>query len=129
MLVWNLMIEKPNKILKGVKDSLNKKDIAIDGVVDVFNDGKEKGMLLKIFDKYDETLDWCVWVYQPANRVTNNEVKVMFGTHDDILPNNLWKRDLPSKIIERKEYKEMHNLTRDYIVDEILEKFHYDIKI
>lgn len=113
------MITKVDKVLKAVNDSLEKNRVKLDGVVEPFNDGKEKGMILKIYDKYNENLDICFWVYQPSDRVLNNEMRIMFGHHCDCLNNNLWKEELPYETVTSKTLREMHELARNIIVDKI----------
>ena len=103
MIVWNTMVEKADKVLKAVNNELAIKGIKIDGVVEPFNNGREKGMVLKIYDSYNPEIDLCIWVYLPKNRLTNNEMNKL----------------LPSKTISNKVARAMHNEAREYITNVI----------
>ncbi len=119
MIVWNVNIKKSNDIIKGVNNELYKKNINIDGVVEPFNNGVEKGMVLKLYDSYNEDVDICIWVYQKHDRNTNNEMCVILGHHSDCKKNNMWSDKLTGKIIKDSNARVMHNKTRDYIIGEI----------
>ncbi len=119
MIVWNTMVEKADKVLKAVNNELAIKGIKIDGVVEPFNNGREKGMVLKIYDSYNPEIDLCIWVYLPKNRLTNNEMNILVGHHCDCLSCDAWNKVLPSKTISNKVARAMHNEAREYITNVI----------
>jgi len=90
IIVWNEKIRKSEDIIKGIIDELYKLNINTDGVVEIFNDGKEQGCLLKIYDKYNPNLDLCFWLYMPEDRSINNEIKVIIGKHINCNELNMW---------------------------------------
>ena len=51
MIVWNEKIKKSDDVIKAVINELYKIQINIDGVVENFNNGKEQGSVLKLYDK------------------------------------------------------------------------------
>ena len=126
MIVWNQKIRKSEDVIKAVIDGLYKENINTDGVVDVFCDGasKEQGCVLKIFDKFNPNLDICFWVYMPNERKTNNEINVICGRHINCTDSNMWDGDnLEYHTIKDNNARQMHNLTRDFIMDEIKANF------
>lgn len=133
MIVWNEKIKKTEDIIKAVINELYKEQLNIDGVVEVFNNGKEQGTLLKIYDKYNPSLDICVWLYMPSGRNINNEINVIFGKHINCNELNMWDGvDLDSYTFSDAKAREMHNKTRDFIIEEIInniEKTHDISKI
>lgn len=119
MIVWNTMIEKVDRIYKAVNNYYNIHKINVNAVVEPFNDGKEKGMLMFIYDKFNPDLDICIWTYLPSNRIINNQINVIIGKHSDCKANNLWNKPLPIKMISDNTAKELHKKTRDYIIEQI----------
>lgn len=128
MIVWNERIKKSEDVIKAVVNTLFKEQLNIDGVVEIFNNGKEQGVVLKVFDKYNPNLDICIWSYLPSDRKTNNEMEVIIGKHINCNKLNMWDGDdLDSYTFKDPKAREMHNQTRDFIVETIihnLEKTH-----
>ena len=114
IIVWNEKIRKSEDIIKGIIDELYKLNINTDGVVEIFNDGKEQGCLLKIYDKYNPNLDLCFWLYMPEDRSINNEIKVIIGKHINCNELNMWNNS-ELETVTFSEAREMHNKTRDFI--------------
>lgn len=129
MIVWNEKIKKSQDIINAVINQLYKENINTDGVVEIFNNGKEQGCLLKLFDKYNPNLDICFWVYMPNKRVINNYIKVIIGKHANCNQMNMWDGDnLESFSFENPKVREMHNITRDFLLEKIrnnLERTHH----
>lgn len=98
MIVWSDRIKKATDIFKAVSNQLLKLEFDVDGVIEIFNNGAEQGTLLKIFDKYDPTLDLCIWVYLPRERDYNNQMEVLVGHHIDCTENNMWRENVKPKI-------------------------------
>ncbi len=119
MIVWSDKVRKPVEIFRAVSNELLKREIDIDGVIEIFNDGVEQGTLLKIFDKYNPNVDMCIWAYLPTERDCNNQLKVLIGHHSDCTDNNMWQGDVISKIFTQARARELHQEVRDYIIDNI----------
>lgn len=130
MIVWHEKIKKSENIINAVINQLYKDQINTDGVVEIFNNGKEQGCVLKLFDKYNPNIDLCIWVYLPSDRKINNHMDVIIGKHINCNEINMWEgANLNSFSFEDAKVREMHNKTRDFIIDIItknLEKT-YDI--
>lgn len=128
MIVWNEKIKKSEDVIKAVINELYKVQINIDGVVENFNNGKEQGSVLKLYDKYNPTMDMCLWVYLPSDRPVNNHMEVIVGKHINCNEMNMWEgADLEIYSFEDVKAREMHKKTRDFVMDIItnnLEKTH-----
>ena len=122
LIVWHEKINKSNDIIKAVINQLLKDQINIDGVVENFNNGKEQGTVLKLFDKYNPHIDSCIWVYLPSDRNVNNHMEVIVGKHINCNQMNMWEgENLTSISFEDNKAIEMHKKTRDYILEVITE--------
>ena len=119
MIIWSDRIRKATDIFKAVSNQLLKLEFDVDGVIEIFNNGVEQGTLLKIFDKYDPTLDLCIWVYLPRERDCNNQMEVLVGHHIDCTENNMWKENVKPKIFTQIRARELHKEVRDYILEVI----------
>ena len=130
MIVWNEKVKKSEDIFKAVINQLYKDQINTDGVVEIFNNGKEQGCVLKLFDKYNPNLDLCIWAYLPNDRKINNHIEIIIGKHINCNNMNMWDgADLDSYSFEDVKAREMHNKASDFVIDTItknLEKT-YDI--
>ena len=124
MILWNEKIKKSQDIINAVINQLLKETINTDGVAETFNNGKEQGCVLKIYDKYNPNLDLCFWIYLPNNRTINNQVSVIVGKHINCNDNNVWcGSDLDSYTFEDNVAREMHKKVRDFILETIKENF------
>ena len=122
MILWNEKIKKSQDVINAIINELYKDNINTDGVAETFNNGKEQGCVLKIFDKYNPNLDLCFWIYMPSNRTINNQIKVIVGKHINCTNSNLWDDDnLTTHTFEDKAVREMHKKIRDYILVTIKE--------
>lgn len=119
MIVWSDKVRKSVEIFKSVSNELLKRELDLDGIIEIFNDGVEQGTLLKIFDKYNPNIDICIWTYLPTERDCNNQMKVVVGHHIDCLPNNMWQGELPYKVFTMLTAKDLHKSVRDYILEVI----------
>jgi len=130
MIVWNKKIKVADSVFKAVDFALKEKNIDVDGVVDYFNNGKEQGALLKIFDKYNPEIDICIWAYLPAERDCHNQMEVLIGLHKDCTDNNLWSSVVSTKVITQNRVLDLKYEVRDYIVNTIISRLDkmYEIK-
>lgn len=120
MIIWNEKIRKSQDIINAVINQLYKEDINTDGVVEIFNNGKEQGCVLKLFDKYNANLDMCMWVYMPRKRTINNHIEVILGKHINCNEMNMWDgSDIESYSFEDPKARQMHNITRDFMLEKI----------
>lgn len=122
MIVWTSKIKKSVDIFNAVSNELLKRDIDLDGVIEIFNDGVEQGTLLKVYDKFNPNVDICIWAYLPTERDCNNQMKVLVGHHSDCTENNMWQGNLPSKIFTQVRARDLHQDVRDYIIEAINER-------
>ena len=110
--------------MRAVINELLKDSINTDGVVETFNNGKEQGCVLKVFDKYNPNLDLCFWVYMPSNRDINNQISVVVGKHINCNNMNMWEgADLEEYTFEDASVREMHKKIRDFVLDTIKFQF------
>lgn len=124
MIVWNEKIKKSQDVIQAVINQLYKETINTDGVVEIFNNGKEQGCVLKLFDKFNPNLDLCMWVYMPSERKINNHIEVVIGKHINCNKLNMWDGDdLESFSFENAKAREMHNQTRDFMLEKIKDNF------
>ena len=122
MIVWNEKIKKSQDVINAVINQLYKDNINTDGVAEIFNNGKEQGCVLKIYDKYNPNLDLCFWIYLPSDRNINNQISVVVGKHINCNKLNMWDGvDLDSYTFEDPIAREMHKKIRDFILDSIKE--------
>ena len=120
MIVWNQKIKKSEDVINAVINELYKDAINTDGVIEVFNDGKEQGCLLKIYDKYNPKLDLCFWIYMPSDRKENNEMTVIVGRHSNCTEMNTWNdKNLKHHTFSDAVAREMHKQVRDFLLDTI----------
>lgn len=130
MIVWNEKIKKSENVINAVINQLYKNNINTDGVVETFNNGKEQGCVLKIFDKYNPSIDLCIWIYLPSNRKINNHMEVIVGRHINCTKTNMWDdANLKVFTFENSSARDMHNQTRDFVVELVTKNFDkiYDI--
>lgn len=124
MIVWNEKIKKSQDVIQAVINQLYKETINTDGVVEIFNNGKEQGCVLKLFDKFNPNLDLCMWVYMPSDRKVNNHIEVIIGKHINCNKLNMWDGDeLESFVFENSKARELHNQTRDFMLEKIKNNF------
>lgn len=125
MIVWNEKIKKSEDVIKAVINQLLKDQINTDGVVEIFNNGKEQGCVLKLFDKYNPKIDLCIWAYLPSSRKVNNHMEVVIGKHINCNKLDMWETvegtTLDYYSFENSIAREMHNQTRDFIINIITE--------
>ena len=120
MIVWNEKVRRSQDVINAVINELYKDNINTDGVAEIFNNGKEQGCVLKIFDKYNPNLDLCFWIYLASDRITNNEITVIVGKHINCNKLNMWDGDIiDSCIFQDNVAREMHKKVRDFILDSI----------
>lgn len=120
MIVWNEKIRRSQDVINAVINQLLKDKINTDGVVDTFNNGKEQGCVLKIYDKYNPNLDFCFWVYLASDRSINNQMTLIIGKHINCNKLNMWDgENLETYTFESNVARDMHNKTRDFMLDTI----------
>lgn len=120
MIVWNEKIRRSQDVINAVINQLLKDKINTDGVADTFNNGKEQGCVLKIYDKYNPNLDFCFWVYLASDRSINNQMTLIIGKHINCNKLNMWDgENLETYTFESNVARDMHNKTRDFMLDTI----------
>ncbi len=129
MIVYNKEIKRSQAIFKSVVDQLLKKNLDIDGTIDIFNDGNEKGAVFKIFEKYNPASDICIWVYLPQNRKSDNQMTVLLGVHNDCKANNFWSSNVTSKNFSNNIARELHKEVSKYVLDIITSRLNKLYKI
>lgn len=112
-------IKKAYGVLCAVNNELLKLELDFDGVIGVFNDGIEEGSVIKIYDTFNPNIDLCIWCYLPSDREANNQIKILVGHHSDCANNNMWLKELPSKIFTQAKARELHKEAREYILNVI----------
>lgn len=122
MIIWNEKIRRSEDVINSVINELYKDNINTDGVAEIFNDGKEQGCVLKIYDKYNPNIDLCFWVYLANERPINNQITVTVGKHINCNKLNIWTgNDIDTYIFEDNIAREMHKKVRNFILDYIKE--------
>lgn len=110
-------------MFRGVESEFRVRDINIDGVIESFNNGKEQGLVLVIYNKYNPNLDVCLWVYLPNERDCNNQLRIVMGKSKDRLPDNTWSEELYSEVITAKTARALHDKSREKVIDLILNNY------
>lgn len=124
MIVWSEKVKKSQDVIQAVINQLYKETINTDGVVEIFNNGKEQGCVLKLYDKFNPNLDLCMWVYMPSERKVNNYIEVIIGKHINCNKLNMWDGEgLETFSFENAKAREMHNQTRDFMLEKIKDNF------
>ena len=109
MIVWNEKVRRSQDVINAVINELYKDNINTDGVAEIFNNGKEQGCVLKIFDKYNPNLDLCFWIYLASDRITNNEITVIVGKHINCNKLNMWDGDIIDSCIFQSQIRDERN--------------------
>ena len=65
MIVKHKCLNYSERVIKSVIDKCNKEFKGVDGILEVFNNSREQGFVLKIYDSFDPTYDTCIWVELP----------------------------------------------------------------
>lgn len=79
MIAKHKSIILPLKVMNATNNYLIKHR-ELDGVIEVFNNSKNQGYVLKIFHAYDKKRDKCIWAYEDFK---NDELNIVVGNHDD----------------------------------------------
>lgn len=117
MLVWNQKIRKTMDLFKAVENELRSRNINVDGIIETFNDGREQGMVLKIYNKYNSDLDICLWAYLPDNRDCTNQMRIVIAKKRDCLENNMWTNELYEEIITSTTARDLHKEAREIVIE------------
>ncbi|MBO5530500.1 MAG: hypothetical protein J5970_03800 [Bacilli bacterium] len=102
MILKHKSIDYSSRIVNAIYDKANKDFRGLDGIIEVFNNSRDQGYILKIYDSYDPEYDTCVWIYdQPYDE----KLVVIYGNRLDCSVDNSWN-------------KEMFDTRQEYILSE-----------
>lgn len=118
-------------LFKAVENEFRRRDINIDGIFETFNDGKEQGMVLKLYNKYNADLDICLWAYLPSDRDCTNQMRIVIAKKRDCLENNMWTNEIYDQIITKKTSRELHQEVRELVIELIENNYNkkWELKI
>lgn len=123
MILWNQKLKKTIDLFRGVESEFRVRDINIDGVIESFNNGKEQGLVLVLYNKYNPNLDVCLWAYLPKERDCNNQMRIVVGKSKDRLPDNTWGEELYSEVITEKTARALHDKAREKVIELVLNNY------
>lgn len=123
MILWNQKLKKTIDLFRGVESEFRVRDINIDGVIESFNNGKEQGLVLVLYNKYNPNLDVCIWAYLPKERDCNNQMRIVVGKSKDRLPDNTWSEELYSEVITEKTARALHDKAREKVIELVLNNY------
>lgn len=79
MIVKHKCLNYSERVIKSVIDKCNKKFKGVEGILEVFNNSREQGFVLKIYDSFDPTYDTCIFVFELP---LQEKLNVTFGTRN-----------------------------------------------
>ena len=131
MIMKHKSIDLSSRVINGIYDKANKNFKGLDGIIEVFNNSRDQGYILKIYDSYDPQYDTCIWVYDVPY---DEKLVVIFGNRLDCNSNNSWNKEM---FESRKEYALSENggiiatvtLVTDELFDYLKEKYDKDEKM
>lgn len=128
MIVKHKCLNYSERVLKSVIDKCNKNFKGLDGILEVFNNTREQGFVLKIYDSYDPTYDTCIWVFEIP---LQDQLNVIFGNRKDCTIDNQWNEEMfKSRItFDSLQTKNIINMIYDYIKEKYYKDIDYDIKL
>lgn len=128
MIVKHKCLNYSERVIKSVIDKCNKEFKGVDGILEVFNNSREQGFVLKIYDSFDPTYDTCIWVFELS---LQEKLNVIFGNRLDCTVDNKWNKEMFDGRItfDTVQAKEVINTIFDYIKDKYDKVYEYDIKM
>lgn len=128
MIVKHKCLNYSERVIKSVIDKCNKEFKGVDGILEVFNNSREQGFVLKIYDSFDPTYDTCIWVFELP---LQEKLNVIFGNRLDCTVDNKWNKEMFDGRItfDAVQAKEVINTIFDYIKDKYDKVYEYDIKM
>ena len=128
MLLLHKSLKRSDDIMRSFRRFCEVDFKTIDGVVEVFNNNKYQGYVIKLFQSYNENNDLAIWIFE--SQVDKNIV-IAYSTRANIDDVNNWKKakevnckSYPIKAeIKRKIISDMHQTISDYYgLNEEIEK-------
>lgn len=128
MIVKHKCLNYSERVIKSVIDKCNKEFKGVDGILEVFNNSREQGFVLKIYDSFDPTYDTCIWVFELP---LQEKLNVIFGNRLDCTVDNKWNKEMFDGRItfDTVQAKKVINTIFDYIKDKYDKVYEYDIKM
>ena len=131
MIMKHKSIDFSSRIVNGIYDKSNKNFKGLDGIIEVFNNNRDQGYVLKIYDSYDPNYDTCIWIYDVPY---DDKIAVIYGNRSDCGEFNSWNKEM---FESRKEYTLSENggilstisMVTDDIFDYLKEKYDKDEKM
>ena len=122
MIVRHKSLNYSERVIKSVIDKINKEFKGLDGILEVFNNSREQGFILKIYDSYDPNYDTCIWVFEIP---LQDHINVIFGSRMKCTDDNKWDKEMFESRIIFKSLQTSEVI--DYIFDNIKSKYEKDI--
>lgn len=122
MIVRHKSLNYSERVIKSVIDKINKEFKGLDGILEVFNNSREQGFILKIYDSYDPNYDTCIWVFEIP---LQDQINVIFGSRMKCTDDNKWDKEMFESRIIFKSLQTSEVI--DYIFDNIKSKYEKDI--
>ena len=89
MLLLHKSLKRSDDIMRSFRRFCEVDFKTIDGVVEVFNNNKYQGYVIKLFQSYNENNDLAIWIFE--SRVDKNIV-IAYSTRANIDDVNNWKK-------------------------------------
>lgn len=128
MIVKHKCLNYSERVIKSVIDRCNKEFKGLDGILEVFNNTREQGFLLKIYDSYDPMYDTCIWVFEMP---LQEQLNVIFGNRAECTQENHWNKEMfKSRIkFDSLQTKEVIDTIFDYIKEKYDKDIEFDVKL
>lgn len=128
LIVKHKCLNYSERVIKSVIDKCNKDFKGLDGILEVFNNTREQGFVLKIYDSYDPTYDTCIWVFEIP---LQDQLNVIFGNRKDCTADNHWNEEMfKSRItFNSLQTKEVIDTIFDYIKESYDKDKDFDVKL
>ena len=128
LIVKKKRLNYSERVIKSVIDRCNKDFKGLDGILEVFNNTREQGFVLKVYDSYDPSYDTCIWVFEIP---LQNQLNVIFGNRKDCSKENYWNEEMfKSRItFDSLNTKEVIDMIFDYIKERYDRDINYDVQL
>lgn len=128
MIVKHKCLNYSERVIKSVIDKCNKEFKGLDGILEVFNNTREQGFVLKIYDSYDPTYDTCIWVFEIP---LQDQLNVIFGNRGECTLDNKWNNEMfKSRIVfDSLQTKDVIDTIFDYIKEKYDKEKDFEVNI
>lgn len=87
MILLHKSIKRSEDYVRSLKKLFEINCKTIDGVIETFNNGREQGFVIKIYNSYNRDSDLCIWLFESLDE---KNIQIAYGTHSNIDKQNNW---------------------------------------